>query len=161
MAVADSSVIVPLLRIGKLELLKSYFGKIQIPQEVQNEIIVGQIGVSVFADACKKWVNVSLKEFPEAENIAKREGISTTDATLILLAEERKDILVSNDAALILIAKSRGIKCLWLTAMLLKCVKKQLISKKEAKGVLLQLVQAGMHLSNGVYSAILSEIDKM
>jgi predicted nucleic acid-binding protein len=161
MVVVDSSVLVPLLRIGKLGLLKSYFGEVQIPSEVYGEIMAGQIGASLFEEACKDWINISSEKFSKAKSIALKEGISHTDAVLILLAEEKKQILVSNDSALILVAKSREIKCLWLTSIIFECAKKKLLFKKEAKTMLLQLVQAGMYLSNDVYSAMLDEIEKM
>jgi predicted nucleic acid-binding protein len=161
MPIVDSSVIVPLLRIGKLELLKSYFGKIQIPQEVYDEIMAGMTGASIFEEVCKDWIIISSEKFINAESVALEEGISNTDAVLILLAEGKKQVLVSNDSALILVARSRGVKCFWLTSIIFECVKKKLLSRKEAKTMLLQLVQAGMHLSNDVYSTMLDEIERI
>jgi len=160
MVVVDSSVLIPLLRIGKINLLKFYYDKVLIPKEIYEEIVAGKTGFSIFEEACKDWIAVSSRLFSNAGEIAKKEGIALADAVLLLLAEEKKAPLISNDAALMLIARSRGIRCIWLTTFLLNCLKKKIITKKDAKSILLQLVEASMHLTNDVYSALLEIIDK-
>lgn len=96
----------------------------------------------------------------EAKKISKLEGIEKQDASIILLAKEKQEILLSNDCALIIVARSKGIECWWLTTFLLHCLKKNLITKKQAKEILFELVESGMRLDNAVYSAILLEIEK-
>ena len=89
------------------------------------------------------------------------ERIEKADASIILLAKERQDILLSNDFALIMVARSKGIECWWLTTFLLRCIEKKIITKNEAKQILFDLVQAGMRLSNDVYATILKEMEEM
>ena len=79
----------------------------------------------------------------------------------LVLAEERKDILLSNDFALIMIARSKSVECWWLTTFILRCLGKKIITKKEAKQILFDLVESGMRLSNDVYAAILKEIENI
>ena len=160
MAVVDSSVLIHLSRIGKLTLLKKFFKKISITQEIYDEVKAGHTGASEIDKACKDWISISQpKNFEEVNNVSKTESIEKADASIILLAKERKDILLSNDFALIMTARSKNIECWWLTGFLLRCLKKNIIEKKEAKQILFDLVQAGMRLSNDVYAAILKEIE--
>lgn len=77
------------------------------------------------------------------------------------MAKEKQDILLSNDYALIIVARSKGIECWWLTTFILKCLKKRVVLKKEAKQILFDLIEAGMRLDNAVYTAILKEIDNI
>ncbi len=161
MVVADSSVLIPLLRIGRISLLKSLFGRIIISREVCQELRTGINGLSVFEEACKSWIKVFEKSLPLALEIAKRECIEKADASLILLAEDKKEILLSNDAAMILVAWSRGIECWWMTTFIIKCIKKKIIDKKEAKKIIIQLIQSGMHLDNVVYATLLDEIERI
>lgn len=161
MAVADSSVLIHLSRINKLSLLKKYFNKIIITQDVYDEVKSG-IGASEIEKACKSWITIKKpKNSDEINNISKLENIEKADSSLIVLAEEKKEILLSNDYALIIIARSKGVECWWLTTFILRCLKKKIITKKEAKQILLELIDSGMRLSNEVYAAILREIDHL
>lgn len=161
MAIVDSSVLIHLSRIGRLYLLKKFFKRIAITNDIYEEIKKGKIGTSEIENAYREWIRIlSPKNLNEATKISELEGIEKADASIILLAKENKEILLSNDYALIMVAKSKGIKCWWLTTFLLKSLKKRIIIKKEAKGILNELIDAGMRLDNAVYVAIINEIDK-
>ncbi len=77
-----------------------------------------------------------------------------------MLAKEEEDILLCNDYALVIVARSKGIECWWLTTFILRCIEKKVMPKEEAKQTLFELVESGMRLSNEVYSAILTEMDR-
>jgi len=161
MALADSSVLIHLSRINKLSLLKRYFGKITITDYVYDEVKTG-IGASEIDKACKSWITIEKpKKSEEIGSTSKLEDIEEADASLILLANEKKEILLSNDYALIMVARSKGIECWWLTTFILRSLKKKIIAKKEARQILLELIDSGMRLSNEVYAAILREIDNL
>mgnify|MGYP001580622991 FL=1 len=159
MVAVDSSAIMPLLRIGKLFLLEKYFKKIKITKEVYNELISGVIGVSEIEEGCKTWINVS-ESLKEVDKLSELENVSYADASIILLAQKEKDILISGDYMLINVAKSKNIECIWLTAFIIKCVEKKILNKVEAKGTLMDLINAGMRLNNQVNSLILMKIDE-
>lgn len=161
MVVVDTSVISPLLKIGKISLLKEFFHKITITKEVEEEIKVGKIGFSEFDEACKSWIEIKKRDSEEIDKLAKLEDIEKADASIILLAKDNKDILLSNDYALITATKTKNIECWWLTTFIIKSVKKKIITKKEAKQILSDLIKSGMRLRNEVYTAILEEIDKL
>ena len=158
MVVVDSSVLIHLSRIGKLRLLNKFFGKIKITPDVYNEVKEG-VGAAEIERGCKTWILIRKPKLEEAEEISKSEGIEKADASVILFAKEGKDALVSNDYALLTVAKSKEIECWWLTTFLLRCLKKRLVTKKEAKRTLFELVESGMRLDNAVYTAVLREIE--
>ena len=160
MVVVDSFALIPLIRIGRLDLLEKYFKKIKITKEVYEELIAGLIGVSEFEKACKSWI-IANKELFELERLSELENIEKADASVILFAQKEKDILLSGDLILINTAKSKNIECLWLTAFILKCIEKEIVSKEEAKQILLDMIQAGIRLKNDVYSHILKRIDEI
>ena len=162
MVLVDSSALIPLLRIGRLNLLKSFFKKIVITEQVYREIEEEKTGFSEVKKACDAWIiikNVERKE--EIEEISNSEGIEIADASLILLAQQQKDILLLNDYGLIKVARAKGIECWWLTKFIIKCVIKKIIKKEEAKKILYGLVQKSMRLDSVVYSAILNEIERL
>lgn len=161
--IVDSSVLIPLSRVGRLSLLKE-FGEIKITEDVYRETVEeakGREGVSSIREACS-WISVIRNENEKkVRELAEQEGIESADASLILLAEEKKEILLSNDYYLIRVARSRGIECWWLTTLLLRAAKDKKIKKEEAKQILLSLVESGMRLSIEVYTAILKRIDEI
>jgi len=161
MVIVDTSVLIPLLKIGKINLLKKFFNKIIITKEVEKEIETGKIGVSEFEEANKLWIEIKEENSEKAEKLANVEDIEKTDASIILIAKDQKDIILSNDYALITVAKSKNIECWWLTTFIIKILKKKIITKKEAKEIMSDLIKAGMRLKNEIYVAILDEIDKI
>ena len=161
MAVVDSSVLIPLSKINKLSLLKRYFSSILITQDVRTEVSTGT-GASEIELACKNWIKVeNPKNRKEVSRISKLEDIEKADASVIILAKEKRKILLSNDYALIMVARSKGVECWWLTTFLLRCLKKKIITKMEAKQILFLLVESGMNLDNAIYAAILREIENI
>lgn len=158
MAVVDSSALIPLSRINKLSLLKEFFGKVRITKDVYDEVKEGR-GASEIDEACKTWIEVSEYSSGKRDALSMLEGIEQADASILLLAKKENAILLCNDYALITAARSKGIICWWITSFLLRCLKKGILSKEEAKQTLSDLIESGMRLSNEVYSAVLKDID--
>ncbi|MBI5254069.1 MAG: hypothetical protein HY930_06740 [Euryarchaeota archaeon] len=161
--IADSSALIHLSRIGRLDFLKE-FGEIKITEDVYRETVEearGREGVSSIGEACSSWISViKMENEKKIKKVAEQEGIENADASLILLAEEKKEILLSNDYYLIRAARGRGVECWWLTTLLLRAVKGKKIKKEEAKQMLFGLVESGMRLSIEVYTAVLKRIDE-
>jgi len=162
MVVVDSSVLISLSRIGKLNLLKRYFQEIKITQEIYDEVEAGEIGSSEVEDACSEWITINKpKNTASIYKISKLEKIEKADASVILLAQENNEILISNDYALVMVARSKSVECWWITTFLLNCLNKKIITKDETKQILFELIKRGMRLSNLVYTEILKEIERM
>lgn len=162
MVVVDSSVLVPLARIGRLNLLKDFFKDVKTVEGVYSECVLearGKPGTSEIKEACDDWIKVV--EVEEVKEMAELEGVERTDASLILLSRKQDDKLLSNDYALIALGRSKGIECWWLTTLILKMVKKGMMKQKEAKQILFDLIRAGMRLKPEVYATILREIERM
>jgi predicted nucleic acid-binding protein len=163
--IVDSSVLIHLSRIGRLSLLKNFFETVIITEDVFRETVVeakGKVGVSAIEQAIGKWISVQkLKDKKAPKKIAGLEGITPADASLIVLAEEAKDSLLSNDYVLICVARARHVEAWWLTTFILNLVAKKTISKKKGKQVLLELMETGLRLSPSVYASVLDKIDRM
>ena len=154
MAVVDSSVLIHLARIGRLELLRRYFGKVKITPSVLKETTEEEkIGSAEIKKSISKWIII---EGGKSEDI---EGLEKADTELISLAEKNRDLLITNDLAIISVCRSKGIKTMWITTFILALLRKQYITKKEAKEILHDLVNSGLRLSIEVYTAIEKEIE--
>lgn len=153
MVVVDSSALIPLAWVGRLDLVTALFEDIQTVAGVREEVLVdgkpGTARLETFLDG------VTVHPRPSAaERVAELEGLSITDAAVVLLAEEANELLLANDKALIAVAKSHGVESWWVTTLLLKCAKEGVLSGDEAADVLYELVDEGMNLNPKVYAKI-------
>ena len=155
MAVVDSSAIIPLIKVGRLDLLKKVLKKITIPEPVWQEIVEGKKygNVKEFEEGKDRWFKVS-KSDKEIE--AEEENLEKNDFIVFKTAKDNNDILLTNDASLYYYALSQNVRCYWLTTLLLIAAKKKKITKKEAEDILLELVNtAGLHLKSDILSELL------
>lgn len=155
MVVVDSSALIPLTWVGRLDLITATFDEIRTTEDVRAEVLTeGKRGTAALSDFFDIDA-VSVCETPhEAENVAPLEGVAIADASVILLAEERAAILLANDKGLIDVARSHGVECWWVTTLLLKCTKEGELSATQATEVLYDLVNEGMNLHPKVYTQV-------
>ncbi|MCU4739988.1 hypothetical protein [Natronoglomus mannanivorans] len=160
MVVVDSSALIPLAWVGRLDLLTSCFDEIRTTENVRSEVCTdGKRGTT----ALKSFLeDVSVHETPpEAEEVATLEGIAVTDASVILVAEDGEAVLLANDKGLIEVARSHGVECWWVTTLLLKCVKDGSVTSSEATDVLYDLVDEGMNLHPKVYTQVQKKLREL
>lgn len=153
MAVVDSSALIPLARIGRLDLITAVFDEIRTTEQVRDEVLTegkrGTASLASFLDG------VSICAMPtDAQQVASLEGVAVADASVILLADDGEEVLLANDKGLIEVARTHSIECWWVTTLLLKCAKDGELTATEATDVLYDLVDAGMNLSPQVYTQV-------
>lgn len=160
MVVVDSSALIPLAWVGRLDLITATFDTVRTTAAVQEEVLTeGKRGTAVL-DEFLEDVSV-LETPPEAEDMASLEGIAPADASVILVAEEGEEILLANDKGLIEVAQSHDVECWWVTTLLLKCAKVDTISSAEATDVLYDLVDEGMNLHPKVYTKVQRQLQEL
>ncbi|MGB2728998.1 MAG: hypothetical protein WBD09_11115 [Halobacteriota archaeon] len=162
MIAIDSSPLIHLSNIGRLDILESY--ELITTESVREEVIVeGKAGVSRLKELFKRVevIKLSGEDIDTASSIAKSEDVHQADAELLLLAKMRNCTLLTNDRALVLLARSLGIKVWWVTTLILNLVKAGRLSKEEGKDILDDLIMSGMKIETSVYIRILREIEMM
>lgn len=162
MIAIDSPPLIHLSKIGRLDILESY--ELITTESVREEVIIeGKAGVSRLKELFKRIevVNVSEKDIDTASSIAKSEGVHQADAELLLLAKWNNYSLLTNDRALVLLARSLGIKVWWVTTLILNLVREKKLSKEVGKDILDDLILSGMKIETSVYIRILRAIEMM
>jgi len=109
MVVVDSSALIPLSWVGRLDLISAPCDEIRTTERVRDEVLTeGKRGTA----ALKSFLTeVTVCETPpEAADVASLEGIAVADASVILLADDGEELLLANDKALVncLGVKPRG-----------------------------------------------------
>lgn len=160
MVVLDASALIPLARIGRLDLIATVFDELVTTEHVREEVLTegrpGAAALATFLDDAA--VDAAPKQ---AEDVAELEGIAVADASVILLADERDQRLLANDKALIEVARSHGVEAWWVTTLVLHATKADVLTADEAEDVLYDLVEAGMNLAPQVFAAIQRRLDGM
>ncbi|MDS0476322.1 hypothetical protein [Natrinema sp. 1APR25-10V2] len=160
MVVVDSSALIPLAWVGRLDLVSTAFDDIRTTADVREEVLIeGKRGTAALDEFLE---DVTTHETPDgAAEVASMEGIAETEASVILLAEDNEAILLANDKGLIEVARSHGVECWWVTTLLLKCTKEGDVTADEATDVLYDLVDEGMNLHPKVYARVQKKLREL
>ena len=160
MIAIDSTPLIHLSKIGRLDILENC--SLITTESVRGEVIVeGKVGVSRLKEFFKRVevVKLSEKDMDTASSIVKSEYVHQADAELLLLARGKNCRLLTNDRALVLLARSMGLKVWWVTTLILNLMKAGRLSKEEGKDILDDLIMSGMKIETGVYIRILREME--
>ena len=140
-AIADSTCLIGLERIGKLDLLKFLFEPILIPPKVQEEF-----GVTV------EWLNVQTPSNQMLVNALKF-VVDEGEAEAIALALENDWRLIVDDRKARTWAKRLGIKVIGTAGILVRAKRAGLVPS--VKPLLESLKQTGFHLSPDLVTEVL------
>ncbi|KXB02109.1 hypothetical protein AKJ43_02470 [candidate division MSBL1 archaeon SCGC-AAA261D19] len=155
MIVSDSTPLIYLAKIGKLPLLKEFFGEVLIAEEVKREVVDrgkerGSPDAFVVEKAMNEgWIRVEgTKRMEKLEEFGIHEGEAETISLAVHLNEER--ILVDQTHAR-LAAKALGLKPVGTIYVLLKALKQGVIDRGGYLNALEDLVRAEFRMSDEVY----------
>ena len=160
MVVVDSSALIPLAWVGRLDRISIVFDEIRTTEEVRAEVLTeGKRGTAALDEFL---ADVTVHDTPaRAETVASMEGIAVADASVILVAETDEEILLANDKGLIQVARSHGVECWWVTTLLLSCTKEGMVTADEATDLLYDLVDEGMNLHPQVYAQVQKKLREL
>jgi len=160
MVVVDSSALIPLAWVGRLDLISTTFDDVCTTAGVQEEVLTqGKRGTAALDEFLAEVVVHDASA--TAEEVASMEGIAVADASVILLAENDETILLANDKGLIEVARSHGVECWWVTTLLLSCAKDGDLTPEEATDLLYDLVDEGMNLHPQVYAQVQKKLREL
>ncbi len=140
-AVANSTCLIGLERIGRLDLLQELFEPVFIPPKVQEEFGVAMEWLKVQAPSNQMLVNVLKLVIDEGE------------AEAIALALEKGWRLIADDRKARIWAKRLGVKVIGTAGILVRAKRAGLVPS--VKPLLEALKQAGFHLSSDLVAETL------
>ena len=144
--VADSSALIALQRIGRLELLHGLFGEIAVPPAVAREVERGGLELP-------PWVQVrSLQETPARGLPSRKLGEGEREA-IDLAFELGGAQVILDDLSARSVGRERGLEVVGTAAVLYLAKRRGLI--EAVRPSLDALLADGFRLSPAVYSAIL------
>ena len=157
--IINSSPIITLSKIGKLELLHKLFGDVMITEQVYHEVMSKPtypeaiaIKKAVEGD---KWLKVQ-----KAQEINKTLGLG--ESSSLGLASKLKQILIIDDRKAVFVASTIGVECHGTLYVILLALKKGIIkNKQEAVEIVNQLIGNKLYLISEALSEFYSLLNKI
>jgi predicted nucleic acid-binding protein len=143
--VSNTTPIISLLKIGKLELLQKLYGEILIPKEVFNEIESGK-NKEFYTDLSKiKWIKI--EKIKNEKSLIYFLDLDKGEAEAIILATEKEaDLIILDETLGRFHAKHAGMRITGTIGVLLKAKKMGFIV--ELKPLLFELRAKSVWLSD-------------
>ena len=166
MILSNSSPLIYLAKLGKLDVLKELFKEIIIPKGVYEEVVI-KGKEEKFFDALKVensvkegWLKVrEVVKDKEIEILAPE--IDLGEIELISLARKlNPNLILIDDASARTIAESFGFNVKGTLYILLTAYKKKMIEKNEIRDLINKLIVLGFRISQELYIRLLEELEK-
>lgn len=166
MILSNSSPLIYLSKLNKLNFFKELFKEIIIPKEVYEEVVIkGKEEkyfdvISVEKAVKEGWIKIKDEKIEkDIEDLTFE--LDLGERALINLAKKLKpSLLVIDDASARAIAENLGFNVKGTLYILLKAYKKEIIQKKEVKELINKLIILGFRISQELYIEVLEEIEK-
>lgn len=156
--VSNTTPIISLLKIDKLEIFKNLYDEIMIPEEVFNEIEAGK-HKEFYVDLTKiKWIKI--KKIKDNDALSYFLDLDKGEAEAIVLAKEQKaDLIILDESLGRFHAKHTGLKVTGTIGLLLKA--KQLGLIPEIKPLLLELKSKNVWFGANFLANVLKFADEI
>ncbi|PIV69872.1 MAG: DUF3368 domain-containing protein [Euryarchaeota archaeon CG01_land_8_20_14_3_00_38_12] len=154
MIVSNSTPLIWLAKIGKLELLKKFFKTVMIPEAVYDEVVTKEIEAKAHdAFIVENAVKEGCIKIRKVKGIRKLEkfGLHKGEANAISLAGELKSEILVDETHARLAAKALNIKPYGTIYILIRALKEDIINYDEYIDLLRGLVKSGFRMSDELY----------
>ena len=159
--VSDTTPLISLLKINRLDLLKKLFGDVLIPQAVFDELTDDE-RFRLEADQIreKKFIVVKPVNNPESTNILKRAtGLDQGESEAIVLTDELKaDLLLRDEAKGRNVSAQMGLRIMGTIGILMAAYEEDELSSDEVRECIAGLQHAGRHIGQRHYQMLLSRL---
>jgi predicted nucleic acid-binding protein len=159
MTVSNSTVIISLIKIGKVDLLKNIYKNIIITDEIKKEITKND---DYYKHEIRSFNNL-LNNFFLIKNPEKNKdfGLHKGENSCLALCTETKDnIFLSDDKNARKAAMSLNIKTIGTIGILILNLKNRKINKKEFFKILQKLIKKGFYISTNLFISIEDYVNK-
>ena len=154
LVVADSSPLIALCRIGKLELLHEVFGQLLIPDAVWQEVVASypeKSGASVIASA--SWLERRSVQDLMLVNLLRQDLGAGESEAIVLAREVEADVLLMDERRGRNAAKRLGLTCTGLVGVLLEARRLGVLTDAESIGQALRDI-AGFWISDDLMALL-------
>ena len=148
--VSDTSPVISLVSIDRLDILEKLFKKIIIPRAVWNEFTAFENEVET--DKLKRFFSERVADISQTNNLLPIMDLGESEA-IILYNEIKADFLIIDDLKARQIAEELGVNCVGTLGILFKAKEKGLI--KELRTLFIKLIENNRYYSKIILNKLL------
>lgn len=161
--VSDTTPVISLMKIGKLDLLERLFGEIQIPEAVYEELVssprfemeAGQIRGSRFIR------KITVEDVKAVDLLRRATGLDLGESEAIILSDSSKaDLLLMDENKGRQIARQMGLHIMGTVGILRVAYEEKLLSREEIIKCIEVLKRNGRHISDRLFRQLLEVIQE-
>lgn len=161
--ISDTTPIISLIKINRLDLLEELFGEVLIPDAVFRELITN-VTFKEEADIVKssEFIKVSsIQNRKSLEILQAASGLDAGESEAIILADELKsDVLIIDERRGRKVAQNLGIAITGTIGILIQAYHEKILSEEEVKSCFEYLKNSSIRLSDTLIQEALSIMQK-
>lgn len=159
--ISDTTPLISLMKIGRLNLLEKLYGKVFIPAAVYNELIVNK-RFPEEAEEIKKCTFLevqSVSDKNQVDALQERTGLGLGESEAIILAENMKArLLMMDEVQGRAVAKEQGLSVIGVVGIISVAYQTRLLTSEEVKQCVEKLRQNHRHISESLFAALLEQV---
>lgn len=159
--VSDTTPLISLMKVSKLNVLKSLFGKVIIPDAVYRELTANER----FSEEAELIRNcdfieiISVNDRLSVVSLQLKSGLDLGETEAIICAEENKaETILMDEAAGRRMAKSLGLNIMGTIGILLSAYEDSVLSAEEVREALNRLRTSNRHISENLLNVALEKL---
>lgn len=156
--VSDTTPLISLLKIERLDLLEKLFGNVLIPQAVYEELTVDErFRLEAEQLKQKEFIIVRSVKNPDSVSILKRAtGLNQGESEAIVLTDEVKaELLLMDEAKGRAVSNEMGFRIMGTIGVLMAAYEEHELTSDEVKECVSGLQRAGRHIGQRHYQMLL------
>ena len=158
--VSDTTPLISLLKINRIDLLEKLFGEVLIPEAVFNELTIDErFQLEANQIRQKKYITVKPITNLNALNLLKR--ATGLDQGEILTDEYNADLLLMDEAKGRTVSTQMGLKIMGTIGILMAAYEERQLTANEVRECISGLQRAGRHISNKHYQLLLDKLKNL
>lgn len=159
--VSDSSPLIWLSKVHRLELLRRLFGEVLVPEAVRIEVTSGKSADALLIREAFKDGWIKAVDSPGGTELVEVSGIHIGEAEAIQLARGLGALFIVDDREASVVARVFGVRCLGTVGVLLSALASGFIGLDEFVDCIDAMISLGFRLSVEIYRRALEEANRI
>lgn len=159
--VSDTTPLISLFKINRIDLLEKLFGQVLIPQAVFDELTADE-RFKLEADQirCRQFIIVkAVKNLESASILRRATGLDQGESEAIILTDEMNaDILLMDEAKGRAVSFQMGLKIMGTIGVLMAAYEENELTADKVRECVAGLQRAGRHISQKHYQMLLDKL---
>jgi hypothetical protein len=159
--VSDSSPLIWLSKVHRLELLRKLFGEVLIPAAVRIEVTSGNSADALLIREAFKDGWIKAEDSQGGTELMEVSGIHIGEAEAIQLARGLGALFIVDDREASVVARVFGVRCLGTVGVLLSALASGILGLEEFVDCIDTMIELGFRLSVEIYRRALEEANRI